>query len=238
MCPAFSALICDGLNFICVLITDSLTLLQVLEFQWSVSSSTAAVMSCRNVTAPYAQRSYRKCFFAFMYSYAFSVLAGLTQRLPVIFFRELLPDSSAGPQSILKVTERDCYSMHRRQWLFFSYSLFATRSAWKLLRLFNLPYKTKQTPWHESASELCRPSDRHLSAKLVLTFVNRGSVTDSYCRILGFLDRSRCFLFQTAPQLHSWGWVDPVPDSLFLRKSDSAGNRIRTSGFVARNSGH
>jgi hypothetical protein len=28
--------------------------------------------------------------------------------------------------------------------------------------------------------------------------------------------------------------VDPTPDSLFLRKSGSAGNRTRTSGSVAR----
>jgi hypothetical protein len=29
------------------------------------------------------------------------------------------------------------------------------------------------------------------------------SVTDPYCRILGFLDRSRYFFFQVAPQLYS-----------------------------------
>jgi hypothetical protein len=33
--------------------------------------------------------------------------------------------------------------------------------------------KTK-TPWPESASELYRPNDRRLSAKLVPTFVDRG----------------------------------------------------------------
>jgi hypothetical protein len=31
--------------------------------------------------------------------------------------------------------------------------------------------------------------------------------------------------FQVALQLSSWGWVDPVPDPLFLRKSGSAGNQ-------------
>jgi hypothetical protein len=30
--------------------------------------------------------------------------------------------------------------------------------------------------------------------------------------------------------------VDPVPDPLLLRKSDSAGNGTQTSGSVARNS--
>jgi hypothetical protein len=34
------------------------------------------------------------------------------------------------------------------------------------------------------------------------------SVTDPYCRILGFLDRSRYFFFQVAPQLYSEaGWT-------------------------------
>jgi hypothetical protein len=50
-----------------------------------------------------------------------------------------------------------------------------------------------QTPWSESASELYRPSDRRLSAKLVPTFADRGchvvSVTDPHGRILGVLDR-------------------------------------------------
>jgi hypothetical protein len=54
------------------------------------------------------------------------------------------------------------------------------------------------------------------SARLVPTAVN-----------LGFLDRSRYFFFQVAPHLSSRGWVDPVPDPLLLRKSDSAGNRTR-----------
>jgi CBS-domain-containing membrane protein len=49
------------------------------------------------------------------------------------------------------------------------------------------------TPWPESASELYRPSDSRLLAKLVPTFADRRchvvSVTDPYGRILGFLDR-------------------------------------------------
>jgi hypothetical protein len=84
--------------------------------------------------------------------------------------------------------------------------------------------KTKNwTTWPECASELYRPSDRHLSAKLMPTFVAEG------CRY---------FFFQVAPKLYSRGRVDPVPDPLFLRKSGSAGNRARTSGTVARNSDH
>jgi hypothetical protein len=35
-------------------------------------------------------------------------------------------------------------------------------------------YKTKQTPWLESESELYQPSDRRLSAKLVPTLVDTG----------------------------------------------------------------
>jgi hypothetical protein len=55
----------------------------------------------------------------------------------------------------------------------------------------------KETPWPESASELYRPGDRRLSAKLVPTFADRGchvvGVTEPYGRYLGFLDRSRYF---------------------------------------------
>jgi hypothetical protein len=92
------------------------------------------------------------------------------------------------------------------------------------------------TPWPESASELYRPRDRRLSAKLVPTFADRGCHVSAwripYGRILGFLDRSR-YIFLVAPQLYSRGWVDPVPDPLLLRKSGSAGNRTRTSGTLS-----
>jgi hypothetical protein len=55
------------------------------------------------------------------------------------------------------------------------------------------------------------------------------SATDPHGRILGFLDRSRCFFFQIAFQLYSQGSVDRVPDPLLLRKSGCIENRIRTS---------
>jgi hypothetical protein len=81
------------------------------------------------------------------------------------------------------------------------------------------------------ASELYPPSHRRLSTKLVPTFTDRGggavSVTDPYCHILGFLDRSHYFFFQVAPQLYSRGWVDPVTDPLRVRKFGSAGNPTR-----------
>jgi hypothetical protein len=67
----------------------------------------------------------------------------------------------------------------------------------------------KQTQWFESASELYRPSYRSFSAKLVPTFTDRrchlASVTDSYGRILGFLDLSRYVFFQVARELYSRG---------------------------------
>jgi hypothetical protein len=44
------------------------------------------------------------------------------------------------------------------------------------------------------------------------------SATEIYGRNLGFLDRSRYFFFQLAPQLYSRGWVDPVPDALTYQK--------------------
>jgi hypothetical protein len=89
----------------------------------------------------------------------------------------------------------------------------------------------KKTPWPQSANELYRPSNRRLSAKLVPTFAVRG-VAWSAQQIptavnLGFLDRSRYFFTQFTPQLSSRVWVDPVPDSLLLRKSGRAGNQTR-----------
>jgi hypothetical protein len=44
---------------------------------------------------------------------------------------------------------------------------------------------------------------------------------------LCFLDRSRYYFVQIAPQLSSRGWVDPDADSLLLRNYGSAGNRTR-----------
>jgi hypothetical protein len=68
--------------------------------------------------------------------------------------------------------------------------------------------KTKKIPWPQSASELYRPSGSRLFANLVPTFADRrvsrsergGSLT---AVISGFLDRSRYFFFQVAPQLYS-----------------------------------
>jgi hypothetical protein len=75
------------------------------------------------------------------------------------------------------------------------------------------------------------PSDRHLSAKLVPTFADRGccilSTVDPYGRILGFLDRGSNFFFRVALILYSLGRIYPTPDQLLLRKSAGAGNQIQ-----------
>jgi hypothetical protein len=76
--------------------------------------------------------------------------------------------------------------------------------------LFVIIIKSKnQTPSPGSASELYRLSDRRFSTRLVPTVQDRGrrvvSATDPHDRILGFLDRSRYFFFQVAPQLYSRG---------------------------------
>jgi hypothetical protein len=84
------------------------------------------------------------------------------------------------------------------------------------------------------ATAACRRS-------VVSTFADRCrvvSAADPYSRVLGFLDLSRYFFFQVAPQLYSRDWVDPIPDPLLLRKSGNAGNRAPASGSVGRNSDH
>jgi hypothetical protein len=81
----------------------------------------------------------------------------------------------------------------------------------------------KKPPWHESASKLYRPSNRHLSVNSVSAFADRRccvvSVTVPLGRNLGIRDCSHYFFFQVAPQLYSRGWVDPVPDPLLLKKN-------------------
>jgi hypothetical protein len=58
----------------------------------------------------------------------------------------------------------------------------------------------KKTPWPESASELYRPSDRRLSAKLMPTFVDRGchvvSLTDPYAVLSVFYTGAATFFFK------------------------------------------
>jgi hypothetical protein len=69
------------------------------------------------------------------------------------------------------------------------------------------------------------PTERPpLVGKVVPTSADRG-VAWSAQRIppvvgLGFLDRSRYYFVQVAPQLSSRGRVHPVPDPLLLRKSE------------------
>jgi hypothetical protein len=78
----------------------------------------------------------------------------------------------------------------------------------------------KKTPWSESASELCRPSDRRLSAKRLPTCADRGchvaSVADPSGRISRFSRQEPLLFYQVASQLYSRGWVDPVPDPLLF----------------------
>jgi hypothetical protein len=62
-----------------------------------------------------------------------------------------------------------------------------------------------QTNYTDRATTACRRSFADRECRVV-------SATDPHGRILGFLDRSRYYFFQVAPQLYSRGWLDPVPD--------------------------
>jgi hypothetical protein len=86
-------------------------------------------------------------------------------------------------------------------------------------------------PWPESASDLYRPSDRHLSVKLVPTFADR------VCGVVSATDpRGRILEFTPEPLLFLPSSSSTVPDPRLLRQSGRAGNRTRSSGSVARNS--
>jgi hypothetical protein len=73
-----------------------------------------------------------------------------------------------------------------------------------------------------SARELYRPNDRRGRRRYCQLAMSVPTAVN-----LSFLDRTRYFFFQVAPQLSLRGWVDPVPDPLFLWISGAAENRIR-----------
>jgi hypothetical protein len=78
-----------------------------------------------------------------------------------------------------------------------------------------------------------------MSAKLVSTFADRGcrvvSATDPHGRVLGFLDRSRYFSIQVAPQLYS---RTPFQTHYFSENVVAPGIEPGTPESVARNSDH
>jgi hypothetical protein len=126
-------------------------------------------------------------------------------------------------------------------------SIFVTASSakrnGKIYGIFKPQIPNKQeTPWPESASELYRPSDRSLLAKLVPAFADRGchvvSVTDPYSGIIGFLGRTRYFCFKKLLNCtHEVDWTlfqtHYFPENLVVPE-----NRTWTSGYVARNPDH
>jgi hypothetical protein len=77
-----------------------------------------------------------------------------------------------------------------------------------------------------------------LSAKLVPTFedrgVSRGQRNRSHGHILGFLDQSRYYFFQVAPQAER----NPFQTYYFSENLIAPGIDPETSGSVARNSDH
>jgi hypothetical protein len=97
------------------------------------------------------------------------------------------------------------------------------------------------TPWPESASELYRPSDRHLTVKLVPTLADRGccvvSVTDPHRRNIGFLDRSHYCFFQILNCTHETEWA-PFQTHYFSESLVASKIEPGTSGSVASNPDH
>jgi hypothetical protein len=58
------------------------------------------------------------------------------------------------------------------------------------------------------------------------------STTDPHGRNLYFLDWSRCFFFQVAPQLYSRDWVDLVPDPLVTKRQHATARRSNVFNSV------
>jgi hypothetical protein len=104
------------------------------------------------------------------------------------------------------------------------------------LSLTQGPREKKKTKLR-SLSQRVNYTDRvslHLSAKFMPTFADRGchvvSMTDPYGCNLGFLDRSRNFFFQVAPQLYSQGWVNPViSNHEYMKMKEGIRNKLNTT---------
>jgi hypothetical protein len=107
-----------------------------------------------------------------------------------------------------------------------------TNDVWSMMQII---IYLKNNPWL-----LVRNPERPpLVGEVSANFLRMEGVTWSAQRIpmavnIGFLDPSRYFSIQVAPQLSSQGWVDPVPDPLLLRKSGSVGNRTRDLWFCSQ----
>jgi hypothetical protein len=76
-------------------------------------------------------------------------------------------------------------------------------------RYWCIKYKYKQNK-HRGFSPRANYTDQVIAVgEVSANSADKGchviSVTDPYCRILDFLDRSRYFFFQVAPQLYSCG---------------------------------
>jgi hypothetical protein len=103
-----------------------------------------------------------------------------------------------------------CFHLLIRRWLTCNvvpkcHDVITQNTSIQNLMLITKTENNKLSP--QSATELYPPSDRRLSSKLMPTSADRGfrvgRVTDPYDRNLAFLDRSRYFFFQVAPQLYS-----------------------------------
>jgi hypothetical protein len=122
------------------------------------------------------------------------------------FSNDLLPHASKN--SVVCIANFHCISKVRVFAIFLLLTV-GNKNAWLWNSLQWNNEQNKQTPWPWSASELYRQRDRRFLAKLMTTFGDTGcrvvTATDPHCRILGFLDRSRYYFFQVAPQLYSRG---------------------------------
>jgi hypothetical protein len=112
--------------------------------------------------------------------------------------------------------------------------LWGTESVFCILIIATTLFTTnKQTPWPESASELCRPSDRPFSAKLVPTFADRvpRGQRDGSLRPYSRFPRPEPLLFyQVAPRCtHEAEWA-PFQTHYFSENLVEAGIETGTSG--------
>jgi hypothetical protein len=135
----------------------------------------------------------------------------ITMIMKISVFWEVLPVASYNVTSLLFPT------LDPETWLSNHPLLLSSLSSLSIYLFKNkLRGRSSQANYTDRATAALRVEGVAWSVQRIPTAVN-----------LGFLNRSRYFFIQVAPQLSSRGWVDTVPDPLLLRKSGRAGNRTR-----------
>jgi hypothetical protein len=126
------------------------------------------------------------------------------------------------PQSLIAYLMASVWTPH---------TVFTTTYRTKNIYIYIYIYRCNDNTHQQTEHNIEEQGKQSLNVKSKLNYFKQGSNLFNKT-----LRHSR--LAHNEVLFHSWGWVGPVPDPPFLRKSGSAGIESGTSGSVVRNSDH